>query len=1125
MKKKRECGSPHSRPLQKLILMTKLTGLFLLIFTLQISASVYSQTSRLSLNLSKSTIKEVLRQIEDQTEFRFIYENDKIDLNKEVSVRANNEKVEEILVDLFKGQPVSYTVTENKMILIRPGQTNIDGQQSKDITGRVTDSSGQPLPGVSIAIKGTATGTISDFEGNFTLKNVPLDASLLFSFVGMKQQELPVASQKNFNIEMVEDAIGLEEVVAVGYGTMKKTDLTGAVSSVKGEMLQKNSVPTLDQALGGKLAGVYVTTNSGTPGGGSSIRIRGAGSILDSEPLYIIDGIPYNVSESEFRSPLSSINQNDIENIEVLKDASAAAIYGARGANGVVLITTKQGSSGKGKISYSGSYGIQNMPDQLEVMNASEYASYRNHADGQIIFANPELLGEGTNWIDVIRNRNAPTQTHQLSFSGGNQNASNYVSLGYTNTEGTLKWASFERFSLRSNNERKLNDKITVGTNSSIVYSKQRTNNNNRSHENSFFPRAFWTPSTIDAYDQNGNLAPIPAESFYTNFFHPAWVGQYEGNSNETTEIISSVYGSWNILKPLTYKTRISYHYNGSLDYNALPITDLGVHTQSTYDLTRNSGRSHGYVYENTLHYDETFGKSKLTLLAGMSIEANNYEAFNSFSSYLDEGLGTTNMGAYIFEFSNNIQENRMLSYFGRAFYSYDDKYLLTAILRYDGSSRLGKNDRTDVFPSLSGAWKVSNENFFPKTGLISSLKLRAGWGQIGNENIGNYKYASALGSEYYYPLGNQDGVVSTGTALSQIPNAFLTWETATTSYVGMDLILLDGKLEVYADYYANSRDEMLMNVPVSAVTGQSINNNLAVAAQNAGALKNKGFEFSADYKGDLGPVKFSVNANLTTIKNEITDLGSADELQGYQYANVVWTQSKVGTGLGEFYGYIWDGVFQNQAEVAAHAIQSGAAPGDFIFRDISGPNGTSDGVINSYDQTSIGKPTPDFIYGLNAEFNYKKIDFSMQFSGAQGNDILNISKQVLMDGSRRTANKLKEFTNYWNGEGSTDLYPRATTTDPNTNRRNSSYFVENGSYLKCKLIQLGYSLPSSFTNRLNIGNLRVYASLQNAFTITGYSGPDPEVGNQHGESMRAGIDMFLYPVPRTLLFGVNIDF
>lgn len=1152
MKKITEFSGDTEFPwLKKLFRIMKLTTFLILISVVCVFASeTYSQTKKLNLNMKNATVKEVLSAIEDQSEFKFMYSAKVIDVNREVAISEENSKIEDALKSLFAGTDVNYTI-KDRIIVLSSGALNNNEltsiQQPKSVSGKVTDSSGSPLPGVSIVVKGTTTGIITDANGNYTVQNVPVNATLLFSFVGMKEQEIQVGEQAIIDVSLNESVTGLDEVIVVGYGTKKKRDITGSIATVAGEDLAQSKSESFGQALQGRTAGVYVMSNSGRPGGGVSIRIRGVGGINNSEPLYIIDGVQIPGSSSATSNPLASINTSDIESLEVLKDASSAAIYGARGANGVVIITTNRGKKEKMKLTYSTDFGIQNFAkNNVEFLNAQQFAERANkmYADaGKPVpfggtdtntypvayFPSPSQLGEGTNWMDEMTVKNAPVQNHQIAISGGNENHNIYLSLNYFDQDGILLTSGFKRYSIRLNTDNILNKWLTVGNSLSVSNTDLIGNSDIASPggESNISQMYRYAP-TIPVYNADGSFAGPP-----TNFYGPsrnpyaAWATTERSTKN--LNVLGNFYAKVQLMKELSFKSSVSVDLGHENFSQYIPIYYEGIVTSGVTSVSYNTGKAYTWIWNNVLTFDKQVKKHHVSALAGTEAIRSKYNDLTSSAAFTDNSIKIVKAtGATTSNFSQFLSAYSLVSYFGNLSYNYDQKYYLEGNIRRDGSSRFGINTRWGLFPSGSVAWRISKESFFPKT-TVDDLKFRASYGMVGNDKIGNFRYIVPL-STTLYSLSGKNSDFAIGQMINNLANPGLKWETSKQFNVGLDMTLLDNKMTFSADYFKTDVSDMLLGLTVPDITGTP-----GSITTNAGSLTNKGFEFEVSYRDQIGEIRYGANANLTTYNNVVTDIGTNVQLWGQMFLKNgdIISRTVVGGSLGEFYGYISEGIFQTQAEVdAANALGSDGnatpyqaartAPGDFKWKDIDG-----DGKVSlDKDRTVIGNPIPDFTYGFGLELGYKNFDMSAMFNGIQGRDIYNGIRSHLEGSGYVNSNHSTAVLNAWNGPETSNTIARAVFDDPNRNGNTvSSLYVEDGSFLRLKNMQLSYTIPKNIISTLKIAKAQVYLSGENLITFTKYKGYDPEVGNALASNLSSGIELEIYPQAKSFHIGARITF
>lgn len=1007
---------------------------------------------------------------------------------------------------------------------------------AQDITvrGTITDASnGDPIIGATITTSEVSVGTITDFDGNYEI-NVPTDATLNFSYTGMKTISIPVNGQSIIDLQMETNASLLEEVVVVGYGTQKRSKITGAVSVVTSEEITEMPVLRVEQALQGRTAGVQVAQNSGAPGAALTVRVRGVGTINGADPLYIVDGVQV--------SGLDFLNPSDIESINVLKDAASAAIYGTRGANGVVLITTKTGKKGQpGKVSYEGYYGMQNVARTLDLLNAREYAIIQNEAriaSGLVPLpelAYPDALGEGTDWQDALF-ESAPITNHQLSFTGASDKSTYALSGNYFTQDGIIGGdkASFERYTARLNTDHQLKDWLSVGNTLSLTHFTRDAIQENNEFVSPVI-RALNIDPVTPVYKRDGTYAYSRYSD--TDITNPLNAIEQTFNTWTSNRLVGSFYGKLNILPNLFIKSTYSVDatfakedkFNPRFDLSNNPIlSDAPAQEKSLVNSVSFGNFSWvNQQVETIISYEKQIGTDhSFSWIGGNTIQQNRHE-FNGGSNtnlpsndpdnaYIDNTIDPiASQGA-----SQGAEESALLSFFSRVNYGFADKYLLTATVRMDGSSKFGRNNRFGYFPSVSAGWLVTQEDFW-NIDEVSFLKFRASWGQNGNDNIGAYRFTSVVRSGQNYVFGTNEDITSGSVALEGA-NADLQWETSTQTNIGADLELYQGKWSFTTDYFIKETADMLFAAPIPFTVGA------APPIQNIATMENRGWEFSLQNRDKIGAFSYSLSGNIAFIQTEITSLGAGSEpfQSGYvQSANANVGRTDVGQSVGAFYGYVTDGLFQNRGEIEAAAFQSeNTAPGDIRFKDLNG-----DGVIDLNDQTYIGDPTPDFTYGINGDIAFKGVDLSFFLQGVQGNDVYNGTVRYDFNFVNRPASVLGR----WTGEGTSTTEPRVTVTDPNQNVRVSDRFVEDGSYLKLKNVQLGYTLPNDLLAKLKCSKFRVYVSAQNLLTFTNYSGLDPEIGTigfdpaqgVDGGVLEIGIDRGFYPQARTFLGGIQIGF
>ncbi len=1110
---------PH---LIKLLRVMKITGILLMFALIQVSASTYSQSTKLTLDLKNVTLSELFNKIEKTSEFHFFYDSGKLDLSKEVSLTTENSNIETILSDLFKGSDISYEIFDRYIIIKNKGQKSTTNeittqQQPRTVSGIVTDSNKQPLPGVTVVIKGTSQGTITDGNGEYSINNIPPNTVLQFSFVGMKTKEVEVTNQARINITLEEETIGLEEVVAIGYGVQKKSDITGAVASVSSEDLTKIVTSTPVQALQGKAAGVSVVMESGSPDATASIKIRGVGTTNNTDPLYVVDGLPM--------SDIDYLNPNDIESIEILKDASACAIYGSRGANGVVLVTTKKGKDGVLKVNFNAYYGIETLQDKPEMLNSEQYAKLSNeaytNAGLDAPYSSTSDLAYNTNWYDEV-SRIGTVENYNLSFSGGREKFNSFLSGNYFSRKGIINSTNFEKMSFIQNSAIKATDFLSLETSLSGTFTK-----NNRLDPTSIFLSSLIAPPDVPVIDSETNYY---AGIHKLRLSNPAGRIDRNNTDNNRTDLVGNVTVNLNLTKDLIFKSvyGIRYREGRSSGFEPVYYETADISTLIS-TVSRSSSRSTDWTWDNILTYNKKFNENhELTVMGAISSREYNIDSFDATK----QNVTIEDKEFWYFDAATENPQNNgdgaslsMLSYLGRINYNFKNRYLITGSFRADGSSRFTDSNRWGYFPSGALAWKLSEEDFFKglEQNVISSAKVRVGYGQIGNERINSYyPYLTPISQQRYYTLGvNQDRINGAGT--SSLGNPEVQWETSTQSNVGLDLMFLDGKLNTTIDYYIRKTDNILLSQQVPSISGSNS------ITRNVGGMENKGFEFTVSYKESKNEFKYDISANLSTVKNKVTNLGTTEALISsfdYDYVLIDFQgafgsiiRSEVGKPYGQFYGWLTDGIFQNQDEIDQYTfegkkIQPNAVPGDFKFKDRN-----NDGEINDSDKDFIGNPIPDFTFGVTFNASYRKFDFSLSLQGQTGNEIYNAAKYYFMRFDGRQNVRTDYLDKYWNGENTSNSQPAVTQSDTrnDANYRNSDYYIEDGSYVRLKNIQIGYNFSPLISDSFK-PDCRFYLSAQNLITLTGYSGFEPEVSG-------IGVDRGVYPQSTSFMVGTIINF
>ena len=998
------------------------------------------------------------------------------------------------------------------------------------VSGRVTGADGAGLPGVTVLVRGTAVGTSTNSDGVYAL-NAPEGSTLIFSFVGFTTRTVVMtAGGGAVNATLLEDTQKLNEVVVVGYGTQQRGSVTGAVSSVSAREIASQPVADATQALQGRAAGVTVTSNGGAPGGaaGTSIRVRGITSAGNNNPLYVVDGFPLPEGGE---NQLNAISPNDIETIDILKDASATAIYGVRAANGVVLITTKRGKAGQSTINVDAYRGVQQVWRKLNLLNAEEYAVINNEnrlAAGQPIVVdrlrNPKALGEGTNWQDEVFRR-AAIQNYSLSATGGSDKAKFAVSGSYFQQDGTIVGSQFERFTLRANGDVQVNRILKLGNSISLTHLQDRqiTTNNG---EYGTVQHTLRIPAIIPVYRPDGYYYEPRGE--FDNFIeeNPIVAATLTDQKFTRNRALTTLFAEIEPVKGLRFRTNVGADFifdNFNSFRPTVPDLRTSANAKDTYlsrynlaGASATASYAPSYLIENTLTYDHLFAsKHQLTALLGQSAQEFNYSNVEAYrSGYLRNDLRVINTGPLNTSLGNAgfiSPPSHLASYFGRLNYEFAGKYLFSAIARYDGVGNFQPGQQFGFFPGVSAGWRVSEEEFLKGNRIISNLKVRLGYGKVGNpNNAGRFAYLYAINSGIQYPFG-PSGTILNGAAPTRLPNPDLRWETNNQTNLGFDFGFFENRFEATVDLYDRTSPNLIAPVPVSLVSGtyESVN-------RNAASAYNRGIDFSLtsrNLRGEGGAVNWTTTLNMSAYKTRLQSLGDGRPYDGLGSLSGVIVRYDAGQPFGSFFGYEADGLFQSQADIDGHAKQGGAAPGDIRFKDRN-----NDGVINADDRTFIGNPNPKFTYGLNNTVSYKGLDLTVFVQGSQGNDIYNQNRYILESALYGNSSGSTRVLGRWTGPGTSNDVPRAIAGDPNNNLRVSSYYIENGSYLRIKTLTLGYALPTSILNRVAAKQLRVYVSAQNLLTLTKYSGYDPEVGSR-------GVDLGIYPQPRVFLAGLNLGF
>jgi TonB-linked SusC/RagA family outer membrane protein len=1110
----------------------KLSVILCFLGMMQVSASVFSQNSKISFSYKEMSIKEVFNDIEKNTEFRFFYNEDYIDLDRKVTMDGTDRNVEEVLTNLLESSDADFKVLENNLVVIAPRELI----QQKAVTGKTTDSkTGAPLPGVNVVVKGTSTGAFTDTNGNYSITLPETNGTLVFSFVGYQSQEIAVSAGSIIDVVLTEESLILDEVVVIGYGTVKKKDLTGSVASIQTKDLANSVVANVGQMIQGKAAGVEITsTSGGTPGAGMDIKIRGTTTLNATGPLTIIDGMPGDVD---------MVTPSEIESIDILKDASSAAIYGSRGANGVIIITTKKGKIGAPKVTYDSYYGISIPGKKLDVLNASDYIDlvfniqggtydkatghWINPGDLPVIFNDEtHVRSDSVDMQDEIF-RTARVQSQNINVSGGTDIAKYRFSAGYFDQGSTRGNYNYTRYNFKSSTEFKIGKHLVVGNNT--MFRSTKTTGRDADIGGALrwapyqgvFSNASTNPGRYSFITNAGNL---------NDAVNPMTPLAYNKDNGYDNKLLTQLYGEVTIIQGLTFHSQFQYEYDTYRYLNYLEKDYINNVSNANY---LDEGYSVGMwpKFENYLTFTKTIGAHALTVMGGIS-----YEKGSNGRSISVKGTGYGGLSIPIKKVtlgSNPATVNGAgvwmspgMSYFGRLNYSLMDRYLLTANFRADASYKFAPANRWGYFPSVSAAWKIKEEAFLKDINLISTMKLRVSWGKAGNDQINEFAYVSNVYTGGYsggenliiYPFGIDNALTSTafGATVNTLPSSLIRWEETTTMGLGIDAGFFNDRLGLTIDYYNKITNGILVPVPVPLSTG--INN---PTIKNAASVTNKGIDMQLSYRGSTG---FGLDYNTTLVagynKNNVKSLGEGQPIYANNNQEVGYVnRTEAGKPIGYYYGYKTDGILYTQTEADAYNEKYGttSAAGDYKFLDVNG-----DGKISDADRTNLGNAMPAWTYGINLFFSYKGFDLQIAGSGVYGCELVNYNRAYWLEGGVRPFNGSATLLTRWRYDGDTEAkLPRVAKTDPNKNTRFSNRYVEDASYARLKTLTLGYT----FNNKL-FGNvlqsLRIYTTIENALLITKYTGYDPEVG---GGTIGRGIDSQGIPMPRNFLFGVQLSF
>lgn len=1078
------------------------------------AGNAHSQNAKVSIRMNNVKLDKILNEIENQTDYLFIY-NNQVDINKITSVKVKNEAVAQVLDRILSGTGINYELEGTHIILTTEAIKDLHAQQqAKTVTGTVTDVSGEPIIGANIRIKGTTTGTITDIDGNFSIKAEP-QSVIEVSYIGYLTQETVINNQKSIRFLLKEDTKTLDEVVVIGYGVQKKADLTGSVANINTEKLNTQSNANIGQALQGKIAGVDIVSQGGAPGSGTRIMVRGIGTLNNASPLYIVDGM--------YMNSIDHINPNDIASIDVLKDASSAAIYGSRAANGVIIVTTKEGSNTEGKpiIDLSVNLGISTASKFLDMLDAKGWAEVTTIARQAIgkpaLDMATDLANKPDNdWQDIMF-RPALMQNYNLSVKGGGKYSTYYTGLGYFNQDGIVKGTNYQRYNIQSKNDYKRGI-FSAGTNLIISFSHDKPLH--QELRGGMIGTILQSVPTLEKYDDTREGGYGGTYGDVVNIPHPLAIidDNIMDRYNENVKIFANLYAQIELFKGLKYKLNLTPDFSFERYKNYLNKYDFGLATNSITQLTERQRRRRNILVENLLTFDRTFGEHKISALAGYTYQDSRFRHIQAYGEGLPQGLEEIDAATTNRSNEGNSWRSVLTSILGRVFYSYQNKYLFTATIRRDGSSKFGKNNRYGYFPSFSLGWNVAEEKFMENVHWLDQLKLRGGYGVLGNQEIDNYQYSSTITTGINYPDGN--GGLLQGAFPKNFANPDIKWEETAMTNVGIDFMAFNNRLSLTADYYVKNTKDILLTVPIPISSGGAND-----PIRNAGKIRNNGFEFNLGWMDQPNPdISYGINLIGSFNKNKVIAMGSESGSikGGSTNQNITTSETKAGYPIGGYWLISTAGYFNSQEEVDAYAkdgkkIQPAAEPGDIKFVDAN-----NDGVINDDDRVFQGSPFPYFTFALNGNMRYKNFDLSIGLQGVLGNKIYNATRQTLEDVTKGS-NFLASCLDYWTPENKNASHPRLTWDDPNRNTRaESDRYLENGSYLRLRSVQLGYTFPQTWFKGA-IQHARVYINAENLFTITSYSGYSPDV-NADNANYR-GFDNFIYPTNRTFMLGLNVTF
>lgn len=1103
----------------KYLKVIKKTGRFRILFFLVLmngfmTNAIAQQEQRFSISLTNATLKQFFDEIQHKTDYTFSYREGVLNNNRDITISEQNKTVSEILRTVLSPRGINFSIQSNSIVITMQAKS-----EPVIVKGKVTDSEGEPLIGVTVLSKNDKQGGVTDVDGNYSVRVSGNNPVLQFSYVGYKQEDVRVRGKSVINVTMEEDSHMLNEVVAIGYGVMRKRDLTGAVARIGGKDITNIPTIRLDQALTGKVAGVHVTTTTGEPGAAANILIRGGNSISASnQPLYVIDGF---IGAGD----LNLIDPNDIESIEILKDAAATSIYGARGANGVVIVTTKRGEEGSSNVTFNAYVGVQEVAKRLEMMNAREYAEMLNQQDVSVnqepSIENPSIYGKGTDWQEEIL-QVALMQNYQVAASGGSKDTRYYLSLSMFDQEGVIKNSGIRRYQTRINLDRKMGEKVNIGANFQFSHSLRKPNLVSLGGFD-YQSSALATPPTMGIYNEDGSyVSDSPSRVVSNKIDHVVAQLKERKKEEKSTTVYAGIFADWEAIKGLKFKTSLGLNAstNKTSEYKPSTLPTM-IQNKVKGEAWVNQGEGYSILWENTANYMKEIAKGHhLTVLGGYTLQFGNNEGVNLYGkNFTNDLLSWNNLSDAETKtrvIGSSASEWAIMSYLGRINYSILDRYLITAVGRYDGSSRLGKDNRFAFFPSVALAWRLSEEKFMKRFSKLSNLKIRASYGLSGNQDIALYQTL---------PLMKQQNVITgDGIQIGYIPdrlgNDKLKWETTAQFDFGIEASFFNSRLNVELDFYSKRTKDLLLDVEFPYTSG------FKNGFMNVGKISNQGVELMIRSTNIVTKdFTWSTEFNIATNKNKVLEMGPDKDFE-YTFRPGLGTHPyswlKVGEPVGVFYGYIMDGIYRTRDQIEAGS-EPNASLGQKIYRDING-----DGVITIEDQTTIGDPNPDFFGGINNSFSYKGFTLSIFLQGTFGNDILAGGDFLYATVDPRFVNQYKRIKDFWSLDNPNAGYPKLYSNDE---YQPSTYMVHDGSHLKIKNVSLYYNFPvKKWKKNKVISELQCYITGTNLFTFTSYKGYDPEVNTGtdggykvYSANVLRGMDFTAYPSARTYTFGFKI--